>query len=116
MRKEFRRGLVAMAVMTVGGGAGGAFAGATPPLPPPGDGIVPAFVPGSNTFAGCEVAPTGQDHIFGLKVQNDAVTSYNGTWGKTNTDHTHGDDNPLQVTISNASVVNGVSSFDWSAN
>ena len=74
------------------------------------------FVPGSNIFADCVAAPTGQDHIFGLKVEHAPVTAYNGTWSKSNADHTHGDDNPLQVTISNAKVVNGVSTFDWSAN
>jgi uncharacterized repeat protein (TIGR01451 family) len=116
MRKGFRRALLALGVTTVGLSAVVAFAGATTSLPTTGAGIVPTFVPGSNIFADCVAAPTGQEHIFGLKVENGSVGSYNGTWSKSNADHTHGDDNPLQVTISNAKVVNGVSSFDWSAN
>ena len=116
LRKRLKLVLIAMGALAIALGGVVAFAGATSALPTTGDGIVPTFVAGNSVYADCVSAPTGQDHIFGLKVENGTVTSYNGTWDKTNTSHTHGNDNPLQVTISNSKVSGGVSSFDWSAN
>jgi uncharacterized repeat protein (TIGR01451 family) len=116
MRKRFRRALLAAGALGVGLVAVVAFAGATTSLPPSGNAITPTFITGSSVFADCTTAPTGETHIFGLGVEKGSVTDYNGAWSKSNTSHTHGDDNPLQVTISNAKVTNGVATFDWSAN
>ncbi len=96
--------------------AGSLVAGATSSLPTTGNGIVPTTQDGSSIFAECSTALTGEGHIFGLKVEKGSLTSYNGTFDKTNTSHTHGNDNPLQVTITNAQVSGGVATFGWSAN
>ena len=116
MRKRFRRALLATGAIAVGLAAVVAFAGATTPPPKSGNGITPTFAEGSNVYADCTTAPTGQEHIFGLKVEKTDVSKYNGTFDQSNTSATHGSSNPLRVTISNAKVSNGVATFDWTAN
>ena len=109
------RALLATGALAVGIGAVAAFAGAAITLPPSGNGITPSSAQGKDWLT-CEEAPTGQSHIFGLAVAKGSASAYNGTWDKSNTSHTHGNDNPLRVTISNSNDDGGVSSFDWSAN
>ncbi len=117
MRKRFRRALLATGTVAVGLVAVVAFAGATTPPPSSGSGFAPTFAQGSNVYADCTTAPTGQEHVFGLKVEKTgAVSNYNGTFDQSNTSATHGSSNPLRVTISNAKVSNGFATFDWSAN
>ncbi len=120
MRKGLTRAagtVCALAVVGVVALAGSIVAGATASLPTTGNGIVPTSMDGSSIFAQCSTALTGQNHIFGLKVEKSgAVTNYNGTFDWTNAVETHGSDNPLRVTITNAQVSGGVATFDWSAN
>lgn len=117
MRKGFWRAALALGTAAIVIAAVAAYATATPAPAVTADGIVPSAVSGSSEFADCTTAPTGQQHIFGLKVEKSgAVSNYNGTFDKTNTSHTHGSDNPLRVTISDAKVVNGLATFAWSAN
>ena len=117
MRKRFRRALLATGVLAVGLGAVVAFAGATTPPPKSGNDITPTFAEGSSVYADCTTVPTGQEHIFGLKVgKTGDVSNYNGTFDQSSASATHGSSNPLRVTISNAKVTNGVATFDWSAN
>src|SRR5580765_5980610 len=75
------------------------------------NGITPSlYQDGNGNIADCTeeelnpaVSPDVQ-HIFGLKVEKGNVNGYAGTFDKSNTGHTHGDDNPLRVTISNTAV------------
>ena len=120
MGKGLRRAVgasCALAAVGVIALAGSIVAGATASLPATGNGIVPTTKDGSSIFAECSTALTAENHIFGLKAEKSgAVTTYNGTYDKANSPHTHGNDNPLSVTITNAQVSGGVAKFDWSAN
>src|SRR5262245_28574792 len=107
---------LALALVAVGMG------GTTPP-PPTADGITPLLYTGGNgNITECTEAQLNPavdpdvQNVFGLTVARGGVGSYAGTWDKTNTAHTHGDDNPLRVTISNTRVSGGRAWFDWSAN
>ena len=109
--------LCALAVVGVVALAGSIVAGATGSLPSTGNGIAPTSMDGSSIFAECSTALTGESHIFGLKAEKSgALATYNATYDKTNSAHSHGSDNPLSVTIRNAQVSGAVATFDWSAN
>src|SRR5262249_16110467 len=119
-RRLLAGGLVvgALALASVAVGLGG-----TTTPPPTADGITPSLYQGGNgnitecTEAELNPAVSPDIHnVFGLTVARGGGNSYAGTWDKTNTAHTHGDDNPLRVTVSNTRVSDGRAWFDWSAN
>lgn len=119
MRTGFWRAVLATGTLAIGLGAVVAFAGATTPPPPAsGNGIAPTSLDGISSSTECSTALTGQDHIFGLKVQKSgALSSYNAAFDNTNALATHGSANPLKVTITNAQASGGgAATFDWSAN
>ncbi len=106
-------GAVALILVAVG-------VGSTTPLAPTSNGITPLSYEGN--IAECTegwlnpaISPD-IDHVFGLEVEKGNLAQYGGTFDKTNTSHTHGDDNPLRATITNPRVSGGRAMFDWSAN